>query len=198
VAGQELADEDLLCVEPMAVARSAVARSGARPGMSCLVVGAGAQGLFVCLTLLALGAVPYVTDPHPGRLALARELGARDLAELPDSAAFPVVLETSGAPAALETAVSRAAPDGCVAVIGLSSVPARLASFPIVQRRLTLRGCLIYDHPADFSATIRALGEPGPRPGLVVRARYPLTEAARAFREAGQVAGKSWIAVPQA
>jgi alcohol dehydrogenase/L-iditol 2-dehydrogenase len=190
-------DEDLVCVEPMAVARSAVVRSGARAGVRCLVVGAGAQGLLVCQTLLAVGAVPYVTDPNPGRARLARELGAHDLAELNDAAMFGVVIETSGAPEALELAVFRAAPDGCVALIGQSSVPARLASFPIVQRRLTLRGCLIYDHPDDFASTIRALSQAAARPGSVVRARYPLAEAARALREAGQVAGKSWIALPR-
>jgi alcohol dehydrogenase/L-iditol 2-dehydrogenase len=190
--------EDLVCIEPLAVARSAVARAGARAGMRCVVIGAGAQGLLVCLTLLDVGAIPFVVDPNVERLGLARELGARDLAEADADALFPVVIETSGVPEALESAVLRAAPDGCVALIGMSGVPARLPTFPIVQRRLTLRGCLIYDHPDDFSSTIRALPDLVPRPGRVVQAWYPLAEAARAFREAGRVAGKSWIALPQA
>jgi alcohol dehydrogenase/L-iditol 2-dehydrogenase len=190
-------DEDLVCVEPLAVARRAVARSGARTGMRCLVVGAGAQGLLVCVALRELGASPYVTDPHLGRLKLARELGARELVEVADDARFPVVIETSGVPEALETAVSRAAADGVVMLIGFSTVPARLATYPVVQRQLTLRGSLIYDHPEDFSATIGALAGSELRPGRVVRARYPLTEAAGAFREAGRVAGKSWIAMPR-
>jgi alcohol dehydrogenase/L-iditol 2-dehydrogenase len=191
-------DEDLVCVEPLAVARAAVARAAVRAGMRCLVVGAGAQGLLVCLTLLHLGATPYVTDPNPDRLGLARELGARDLAELDGDVLFPVVIETSGVPSALESALPRTAPDGCVALIGMSQTPARLATFPIVQRRLNLRGCLIYDHPDDFSTTIRALPDLTPRPGRVVRARYPLTDVAHAFGEAGRVAGKSWIALPVA
>jgi threonine dehydrogenase-like Zn-dependent dehydrogenase len=62
-----------------------------------------------------------------------------------------------------------------------------------VQRRLTIRGCLIYDHPGGFTRTIMALGEADLRPGRVLQARFDATEAARAFAEAGTRAGKTWI-----
>src|SRR4051812_7062690 len=62
------AAEDMVCVEPFAVASNAIRLSGVRPGEPCLVVGAGAQGLLTCLAARYAGAVPHVTEPHPGRL----------------------------------------------------------------------------------------------------------------------------------
>jgi threonine dehydrogenase-like Zn-dependent dehydrogenase len=180
--------EDLVCVEPLAVALSAVARAGVRPGERCLVFGAGSQGLLVCLALLHLGAVPSVVEPQAGRRATAGELG---IAPSPADELFPVVFETSGVPDALAQAVERAEPDGRVVLIGQSDRPARLSTFTVVQRRLTLLGCLIYDHPAGFTATTGALT--AIRPGRVLRGRFAFDEAPRAFREARDLPGKPWI-----
>ncbi|MFI5914360.1 zinc-binding dehydrogenase [Dactylosporangium sp. NPDC051541] len=187
-----LADEDLVCVEPLAVALAALARAGVRAGERCLVVGAGSQGLLVCLALRALGAVPFVVEPHEGRLATAISLGA---AAVPTHQHFSVIFETSGAPPALETAVEHAAPDGRIVLIGQSTVPARLSTFAVVQRRLSLLGCLIYDHPADFAAAIARAGEL--RPGRILRGRFPLTRVAEAFAQARALPGKTWITLEE-
>ena len=63
------------CVEPLAVAMSAVRRARVNSGERCLVIGAGSQRLLVSMVLKANGAVPVLTDVHRGRLALAEELG---------------------------------------------------------------------------------------------------------------------------
>jgi alcohol dehydrogenase/L-iditol 2-dehydrogenase len=142
----------------------------------------------VCLAVRSVGGVPVVVDPHPGRLATAAELGA---GPMPAGEDFPVVFETSGAPAALEAALERCAPDGRIVLIGQSSVPARLPTFTVVQRRLTLLGCLIYDHPAGFAAAVAAAARL--RPGRVLRGRFPLAEAPDAFSRARELPGKTWI-----
>ncbi|WP_238009971.1 alcohol dehydrogenase catalytic domain-containing protein [Dactylosporangium sp. AC04546] len=191
-----LADEDLVCVEPLAVALAALTRAGLAAGERCLVVGAGAQGLLVCLAAQALGARPFVVDPHEGRLATAAELGAAAMPAGPDvSMDFPVVFETSGVPVALETAVERCAPDGRIVLIGQSAVPARLSTFTVVQRRITLRGCLIYDHPADFAAAVARAAEL--RPGRILRGRFPLERAGDAFAQARKLPGKTWITLEE-
>jgi threonine dehydrogenase-like Zn-dependent dehydrogenase len=183
------ADEDIVCVEPLSVAVNAVGLAALTPGQRCLVLGAGSLGQLVCLAARLAGAGAHVIDPHGGRLALARELGA-----LPDDGAdFPVVIETSGAVSAFEQAVERAAPGGSVIVVGQSSAPARVSTFRIVQRRLTIRGCLIYDHPGGFARTIQAMSATDLRPGRVLRARYAATDAPRAFAESPDIAGKAWI-----
>ncbi len=72
-----LADQDLVCVEPMTVALHAARLGRAAAGSSCLIVGAGSQGLLLLLVLRAIGADVAVVEPHQGRLAIARSLGAR-------------------------------------------------------------------------------------------------------------------------
>jgi threonine dehydrogenase-like Zn-dependent dehydrogenase len=190
-------DADLVCVEPLTVALGAVRRSGVRPGERCLVVGAGSQGLLVCLALLRVGAVPFVTDPHPGRVQLALRIGARDATGMRSGTRFPVVIETAGVPEAFESALDRTESGGCLVVVGQSARPARMSTLTLVQRRLTVAGCLIYDHPGGFAQTLAELRREGLRPGRVVGARFSLPDAPRAFAQATQVAGKSWICLAQ-
>jgi alcohol dehydrogenase/L-iditol 2-dehydrogenase len=155
------------------------------------VVGAGSQGSLLCLALLGQGIVPYVLEPHPGRRAMATDLGAEVAGET--AGGFDAVFETSGVPAALPGAVSRAGRGGIVLLIGQSSEPATLVTRTVVQRQLTLRGSLIYDHPDDFAATLAAAD--GVTPSRVLGACHPLEDAAAAFQAARQVPGKTWIRV---
>jgi threonine dehydrogenase-like Zn-dependent dehydrogenase len=185
--------EDLVCAEPLAVALGAIDRVGVRSGEACLVIGAGSQGLLVCLALLSQGIRPTVVDPNEGRRATATGLGAVDGRHLDGDARFAVVFETSGAPAALEQAIAVAAPDGRIALVGLSEEPVTLSTFAVVQHRLSIVGCLIYDHPAGFAQTTGALATI--HPGRVLRGRFALDDAARAFREARDLPGKPWISM---
>lgn len=185
-------DEDAVCVEPLAVAMAAIRRNAPAAAAKTLVVGAGSQGAMVCLALARHGISPSVIEPHPGRLALAIELGARPCpAEESD---FAFVVETSGVPAALTDAVERTAPGAKVVLIGQSARPAALVTQTLVQRQLTLQGSLIYDHPTDFPLTLAGLG-PRLAPSQVLQACYGLSGAEEAFASAAQVAGKTWIRV---
>jgi 2-desacetyl-2-hydroxyethyl bacteriochlorophyllide A dehydrogenase len=181
--------EDIVCVEPLSVALHAVDLAQLEPGERCLVLGAGSQGQLVCLSARDAGAQVHVIDPHTGRLDLARSLGALD----DGGGDYAVVIETSGVPSAFEQAIDRVAAGGRVVVVGQSSAPAAVATFRLVQRRLTIRGCLIYDHPGGFARTIAALAERDLRPGRVLRARFAVADAARAFAQSPGLAGKTWI-----
>lgn len=185
----EAPGELLASVEPFVVARSAVQSSGVGKEDRCLVVGAGSQGLLVCLSLLALGAQPEVIDPHQGRAKLAVELGARHAA---DGSDYSFVFETAGAPAAVREALDRAAPLGTVVLIGLNPADLPLSITELVRRQLTLQGKLIYDHPRDFADTLSALAH-GVLPSRVIGARFVPDDAAAAFAQARTVVGKTWI-----
>jgi threonine dehydrogenase-like Zn-dependent dehydrogenase len=74
-----------------------------------------------------------------------------------------------------------------------AGTPARIPSIALVQKRLTVRGCLIYDHPGDFARTLAVMAEGRLRPGRTVRARYDVSDAAAAFAACAEVAGKTWI-----
>ncbi|MFG2007116.1 zinc-binding dehydrogenase [Spirillospora sp. NPDC048911] len=196
----DMDDADAVCVEPLTVALNAVRMSGLRPGDPCLVVGGGSQGLLVILAVLHAGGVPHVTEPQEGRRALALRLGAMDAG--PDAAAepgarFPAVIETSGVPEAFEQALERTGDAGRVIVVGQSTRPARVSTFTLVQRRLTVRGCLIYDHPGGFRGTIATLAGHDLRPGRVLRERFDLAQAPVAFAKAPDIAGKTWITLPR-
>ena len=184
-------DEVLACFEPLAVARSAVRRSGVGPGQPALVVGAGSQGIFVAMALLAVGAVPYITDPHDGRVALAEKLGARRADPSDDT--YPYVFETAGPPAAFATAMRSVASTGTVTLIGLSHEPVQLLTSDVVRRGLTIVGSIIYDHPRDFADTLEAVSVTDIRPERAVQTGTPPEYAESAFAEARSTAGKSWI-----
>jgi alcohol dehydrogenase/L-iditol 2-dehydrogenase len=189
-------DQDAVCLEPLTVAHAAIRRSGLLPGLGsghddgvrCLVIGAGSQGLLLCVALVAAGVAPHVLEPHEGRRSLAAALGAVPAAA--DDEEFSVVFETSGTASALAEATSRSGPGAVVVLIGLASDPVPLDAETVVRRQLRVQGSLTYDHPADFAATV---SQPQLRPGRVLRARYPLEEAAQAFLAARQAPGKTWI-----
>lgn len=183
-------DADLACAEPYTVARAAVRRSQVTAQDRCLVVGAGAQGLLLCLILTRLGIEPVVTEPHPRRLERAVRLGA---AADDGRTGFTYVFETSGHAPALRPAVDRAAPGATVVMVGLNAAHLPFTTDDVVRRQLTLKGSMIYDHPGDFTAAMAEL--PGVRPGAVVEARFPLARAQEAFAGAAQRAGKTWIGV---
>lgn len=180
-------DEDAVCAEPLTVALAAIRRGGS-DGSGALVIGAGAQGVLLCLALAARGVAPYVLEPDEGRRNLAVSLGAK--AADPRDTGFQVSYETSGAGKALNEAISRSAPGATITLIGLGQPMPPIDTELVVRRQLTLRGSLIYDHPDDFAAT---LSHQDLSPGQVLRARYPLDEAAEAFRAARTVPGKTWI-----
>jgi alcohol dehydrogenase/L-iditol 2-dehydrogenase len=190
-----LDDADAVCVEPFTVALNAVRMSDLRPGDPCLVVGAGSQGLLIILAVLHAGGVPHVTEPQAGRRAFALHLGAVDAGVEPGQR-FPAVIETSGVPEAFEGALDRTDDGGRLIAVGLSTRPARVPTFTLVQRRLTVRGCLIYDHPDGFRHTIATLAGHDLRPGRVLRERFDFAQAPIAFAKAPDITGKTWITLP--
>jgi threonine dehydrogenase-like Zn-dependent dehydrogenase len=193
-------DEDAVCAEPLTVALAAIRRVGGIgvPGRSggaggaggCLVIGAGSQGLLMCVALVAAGLTPSVLEPHDGRRSLAATLGARPAG--PGDGGFGVVFETSGSASAIGEAVGRAALEATVVLIGLPGdlVPVDLQT--VVRHQLRVQGSLTYDHPGDFAATLTSTIRPAP----VLRARYPLPQAPQAFRNARTAPGKTWITLP--
>ena len=177
--------------EPSVVARATVRRVGLQMGDRCLVVGAGSQGLMLCLHLRSIGLHPFVVEPHPGRRRLALQLGARP--HEPGVNGYPFVFETSGAQSAFRPALDAVGPGGQLVLIGQSSADVAITTRELVQRQLTVRGSLIYDHPEDFAEAVRALDDGDGGIGSVMQASYSPIDADRAFGEASEIAGKSWL-----
>ncbi|MYW65618.1 alcohol dehydrogenase catalytic domain-containing protein [Streptomyces sp. SID8379] len=194
VVPQELAVEDLAAFEPYVVARTAVKRSGIPKGERALVLGAGAQGLLVSQSLLALGIEPVVVELHPERLARAVALGAT--AARDDDHGFGWLYETTGAAPALRSGIARLAAGATITLVGLDAAPLPLTMEQVVRGLFTIRGSLIYDHPHDFRAALDDVIADRVRPSVALTSRYAFEDAPRAFAEARRQAGKTWIAGP--
>jgi L-gulonate 5-dehydrogenase len=139
-------------IEPVSIAVRAVTRGRVASGEHMVVFGAGPIGQAVALAGTDLGASVLLVDTVPSRLERGRAFGADLLAlgadESPVAAAREwaggdgpeVVVEATGVPALVRTAVELVAPAGRVVVVGLSSheTPVRVGDLPF--RELDLLG----------------------------------------------------------
>jgi threonine dehydrogenase-like Zn-dependent dehydrogenase len=112
-------------IEPLAVCLRALRRLRPLGSRRTLVVGDGAIGQLMGVLLQDEGTAVDMVGGVPERLSLAEELGTGDtwdyrrtdfLAQT--TRAYPVVVEASGSPAGLTTAIAAAANEGSIAILG--------------------------------------------------------------------------------
>jgi alcohol dehydrogenase/L-iditol 2-dehydrogenase len=190
-----VAERDLACIEPLAVVQAALRRLGEPAPATALVLGAGSQGLLMCLSLVARGTSVLAHDVSADRVQVATALGARAL-ELGEGPEVDLVVDTVGMPATMALAVRHAAIGATILVLGLDATPLELTAQALVRRQLVIRGSLTYDHPRDFAATVARVREGSIAPGRVLTDEVPFDEAPRAFESSGSARGKTWIRLP--
>ncbi|MFB2555659.1 zinc-dependent alcohol dehydrogenase [Herbiconiux liangxiaofengii] len=158
-------------VEPFSVAYYALMRVGNVNGSDVLVVlGAGPIGLAVTAAASALGAVTLVVEPSAERREVALALGAVSavhpddaadaLASLSGGRGADVVVECSGRPEVMATALELAAFRARIAYIGIDvgrSAPAPLGL--IQSKELTITGSI--GSPGVWPQTLRFLATSG-------------------------------------
>lgn len=193
VCGASAASEALAVIEPAAVARAATAAAEVPAGADVLVTGAGSQGLLVVQLLVAAGATPWVMELDAGRLALARELGARGADDESAPSRFAHLIDAVGTPGLWQAILPRLAAPVTITVIGMSEEPLGLTTKQITRGRMTIRGTIIYDHPHDFQQAAAAVGSGEIDPRAVLIEATPFTETGRAFASAASARGKTWI-----
>ena len=140
--------ERAVCAEPLAVAASAIRRTGLQGSETVLVLGAGAQGLLSILTLVAQGHHPYVSEPDDERRQLAVELGAQVFTPGAEPCARGLVIDAAGVPEALGAVVDHLAPFAAVTLVGEDHHHLGASSFSIVQRQLRIKGSIHLRAPA--------------------------------------------------
>jgi threonine dehydrogenase-like Zn-dependent dehydrogenase len=188
-APEGLTDQDLVCVEPLTVTLHAARLGKAAAGSSCLIVGAGSQGLLLLLVLRALGAEVAVVEPHDGRLAIARSLGALPAAR----AAYELVFETSGSAGGTQQALRSLGAGGTLVLIGIPHDDIPLSTASIVRGHRTVMGSIIYDHPGDFRDTLAFIADNSLAPSSIIRRTFSFDDAQAALSSAVNIPGKSWI-----
>jgi 2-desacetyl-2-hydroxyethyl bacteriochlorophyllide A dehydrogenase len=150
-------------VEPLAVALHAIRVGKVRSGERCVVLGAGPIGLGAVVWARHFGAAEIiVSDPAPGRRAMAERLGATATAtpdglpallaqrapEGPDT-----VIEAVGAPELIQSAIDCVGFRGRVVVAGVCMSPDTFRPFAAITREATLYFVLAYEKD-DFQYTI--------------------------------------------
>jgi len=190
-APSELADDQLLLAEPLAVVVRAVDRGEARAGQSAAVVGVGTLGLLAVQVLRARGLSVLAVGRTERRLDVARALGAGAVATTEGGGhaaaarAFSgregvdLVVETAGTAEAVEHAVELARPGGRVVLTGLPHEPSRLNFFSVVRRELSIVGSMIYQ--GEFPEAVRLLSSGAVRTERLLTHRFPLDEIQAAF-----------------
>lgn len=190
-APADLAEDQLLLAEPLAVVVRAVDRGEVRPGQTAAVLGAGTLGLLAVQVLRARGLSVLAVGRTARRLDVARELGAGAVAttEGGDHAAaarafsgregVDLVIETAGTAEAVEHAMDLARPGGRVVLTGLPHEPSRLSFFSVVRRELSIIGSMIYQ--GEFPEAIRLLAAGAVRTERLLTHRFPLERIQDAF-----------------
>ena len=144
-----LTAEQAAMAEPVSVGIWAARKSAVTGGDRVLITGAGPIGLLAGQVAQALGGdTPVITDVSDFRLGRARDLGLRTAhAGPPLEEQFDVLLECSGAPAALTGGMRALAPAGRVALVGMGADTVTLDVALVQGRELSVTGVFRYPTP---------------------------------------------------
>ncbi len=191
VPGKIPADHAALC-EPAAVACQAVKRARVTSGDTVLVIGAGPIGLLVLQVASSRGAWVIASDIDPGRLALAKRLGAdaaidperRDLSEalkdLTSGDGPNVVIEAVGSEPTIRQAIDVVSAAGRVVLVGLTGEAIPFKPIVVIRKELDVLGSR--NSCGMFQGAIELIAEGRIRVGPLVSHRFNLDEAPEAFR----------------
>jgi (R,R)-butanediol dehydrogenase/meso-butanediol dehydrogenase/diacetyl reductase len=180
-------DEAALC-QPMAIAVHNVARAGDVTGLTVLVQGVGGIGAFLVFALVAAGADVVATDIDPERLAIATELGAREVVQVSGAATdaqairaaigereLRVFFEVSGSRSGIQTAFDLS-PRGCrIVLVGIQKAPVEvdLARLTLEENTLIGTNALVREH--DFPRAVELIASRRGRWGILAPRVLPMT-----------------------
>jgi threonine dehydrogenase-like Zn-dependent dehydrogenase len=174
----------MVFTEPVAAAFEVLEQVHVKPTDKVLVLGDGKLGLLIALVLDHCGADVIVSGRHEEKLALAarQKVRTRRVEELTEGRAFDVVIEATGAPKGLETALEQVVPRGTIILKSTVADWGEVNLTRAVVDEVTLVG----SRCGPFAPAVAALasGRLNVRP--LVSAVYPFDDALSAFERAGQ------------
>lgn len=174
--------------EPLAVALHAVSRAGSVEGRTVLVNGAGPIGALVVAALRYRGAASVIAaDLSAAALAVAASMGASETVDLSAGAALPsdveVVVEASGAPAAVGAVLRATARGGTLVQVGnLPGAAVQAALGELVTREISWVGS--YRFASELDEALVAMGS-GLDVSPVVTHQFDIDDAGVALATAG-------------
>lgn len=193
--------------EPTSVALHALERAAPEPGDAVLVLGGGAIGQAACLVLADQGIETVLVDPVPGRAeaaALWGVVGCTDTADArarllrrTDGVGPDIVVEATGVPTVLDSAVDLVRVGGVVVTAGLTSGKGPLHQGRIPAKELTVVGasCCI---GSEFRAAADIVHRWADTVEQLPMRAYGLDESAAAIAAAGRATDvvKAFVELP--
>ena len=155
--------------QPLAVGLHAARRAGVADGDRVVIIGAGAIGTFVLAGVRSLAAAEISVVDFPGpRLGRASRLGAfrvipageravADVLAAVGERGADVVIEASGAPGQLASAIRMVRAGGTILQIGLPARAPEVDVHALVVREITIRTSLAHVFAEDLAPALALL-----------------------------------------
>jgi 2-desacetyl-2-hydroxyethyl bacteriochlorophyllide A dehydrogenase len=176
---------DACLAEPASVSWHALRLGEVGPGSRVAVVGGGALGLLAVAGARRMGAETVALEArHAHQWEAGERLGARAGAE----GHYDVVVEAAGTPASLDRSIGLVAPRGTVVALGVHLGRVELDWGPLFHREARLIPSLGYCRHEDGREMEHAAAMLAEDPEIaraLVTHRFPIEDAAEAFRVAG-------------
>jgi threonine dehydrogenase-like Zn-dependent dehydrogenase len=170
---------DASLVEPAAVSWHALRLAGTGPGTRVAVVGAGALGLLAVAGARRLGAEAVALEArHPYQKEAGERLGAR--------------VGAAGTEASLATCAELVAPGGTIVVLGVHFGPVQLNWMPLFNKEARVipsLGYCAHDGGREMEHAAAMLADNPDIARTLITHRFPIADAAEAFRVASERAG---------
>lgn len=179
---------DACLVEPASVAWHGIRRAGLEPGQPVAVVGGGAIGLLAAASAAHLGHDVVLEARHPHQRAAADRLGA---GEVTGDATHDVVIDAAGTPDALARCAAIVRPGGRVVLLGVSTGLMPVPGAATLVKEITWVGSVGRGRHEGGRESDEVAAMLAARPEVtatVITHRFPLEDAAEAFRVAGDKA----------
>ncbi|MFJ4038108.1 zinc-binding dehydrogenase [Microbacterium sp. NPDC090007] len=180
--------------EPLAVALHALGKAGPVEGLDVLVTGSGPIGLMAVAAAVAAGARVTATDVLAGPLERAAALGASTTIDVSADAieenAYAVVLECSGVPVSISTALRAVRAGGTVVQVGmLPDEPRPVNLAPFIAKEVRYLGAFRFRDEIDEAVELLART---PAIEAALTHEFAVSDAAEAFAVArdSQQSGK--------
>jgi len=180
VIPDEIPETSALLIEPLAAALEILEQVPVKPGQSVLLVGDGRLGQLIGCVFLANGLPLSAVGKHAAKLGRLKQRGARTY-RLNKFAASPfdIVIEASGSPSGFDLALACVKPRGTVVLKSTYAGGFQFNPSPVVVNELSVIG----SRCGRFSEAVKFLKKFKPDLSYMISARYPFSQALRAFEE---------------
>jgi 2-desacetyl-2-hydroxyethyl bacteriochlorophyllide A dehydrogenase len=180
---QTMALTDASLIEPLAIAVHGFHRAAVTPGERVLVIGGGSIGLNALAVARHRGVVADLAARHAHQVSAGEALGAGTAPGVD----YDVVIDAAGTQSSIEEAVRRLRPGGRVLLLGSWWSPVKLGA-DLAINEITLLPSSMYGHhhgSREFAEAVDVLASRPDIAATLITHRFPLDDAAEAFRVAG-------------